>query len=74
MTMIDKSKPVWRVVGRLPQPDGRRMTVFCNATTAQEAGVVGRAEGMDTVEYAVFITPEQIERWEAMVPKTPEGT
>ena len=65
MSTIDKSKPVYRVVGTLPPPDGRRMTVFCNATDESSADAAGRAEGLHTVERVKLITPEQIAEWES---------
>ena len=64
MTTIDKSLPVWRVVGHLPAPDGRRMTVFCNAMSEKEARMVGEKEGLGTIESVRFITKEKIAEWE----------
>lgn len=76
MTTVDPSKGVWRVMGHLPAPDGRRMTCFVNANDEQEALALGRLEGLATEIRATFHTPEQIAKWEAfaanMKPMTPE--
>lgn len=66
MTTIDTSKPVWRVVGHLPAPDGRRMTVFCNALSEKDARVEGEKEGLSTIESAKIISKEQIAKWEQL--------
>lgn len=68
MTVIDRSKPIWRVTGYLPVPDLRRLTVLVNAETSSEAVTKARLEGMDAVSSTRLITDEDIARWEALVP------
>jgi hypothetical protein len=69
MPMIDTSRPVWRVIGHLP--DGRRMTVFVNAelSGSETARDLALDEGLQSIERLDLITPEQIARWEMMIPK-----
>ena len=67
MSWIDFTKPVWRVAGRLPPADNRRMTVFVNATDPEDAIRNGKLEGLHTVESVKHITPQQIATWEAMI-------
>jgi hypothetical protein len=64
---IDKGKPIWRVVGQLPAPDGRRMTIFCNAESEALARTDALRE-MAMIESAKLITPKQIAKWESMFP------
>lgn len=52
MSIVDESKPVWRVEGRLPAPDGRRMICFVNAENDKEAAVAGEAAALYRVEAA----------------------
>jgi hypothetical protein len=70
MSTLDMTQPVWRVVGHLPPPDGRRMTVFVNAplSGSEEARVKGLAEGLHTIEKVDYISPERIAEWEKLVP------
>jgi hypothetical protein len=37
MSTIDMSKSVWKVIGHLPAPDGRRYTCFLNAESKHDA-------------------------------------
>ncbi|MFI5299219.1 MAG: hypothetical protein ACHREM_14070 [Polyangiales bacterium] len=65
MGTVDTSKPVWKVIGRLPEPDGRRMTVLINADNEEAARKAGWWSGMAYIEHAHLITPEQIAKWES---------
>lgn len=71
MSTVDPSKGVWKVTGHLPAPDGRRMTVFCNADSEPDARGFGHLEGLATVERVTFHPPEEIARWEALAANTP---
>ena len=57
MGMIDTSKPVWVVYGKIS--DGRRATEFVNAIDASSAFVQAKLEQSDFVsfEYAVQADP-----------------
>lgn len=65
MTQVDMSKGVWRVSGRLPEPDGRRMTCFVDAEDEAEAARKGLAEGMATIESAKYYSLEQVAEMDA---------
>ncbi len=67
MPDVDPSKGVWKVTGRLPSPDSRRMTTFVNADDEEKAKELGRKEGMDSDIRATFHAPEEIKKWESMV-------
>ena len=51
-TNLDPARPIWRVSGRIPQPDGRRMTCFVNAELETDAVDSAKAEGIGRVESA----------------------
>ena len=70
MAIIDKSKPIWRVRGRLAPPDERQTTVFCNALDTADAEEAGKREGIDgdSIESVILISPEQIAEWEKLLP------
>lgn len=61
---VNRGLPIYKVTGRLPQPDGRRMTVFCNASSEADAAIVGVCEGLHTVDHVKLCTHEMITRWE----------
>lgn len=47
-TLIDLTKPIWRVGGKIP--DGRRMTCFVNAANEIDAQALATLEGMISFE------------------------
>lgn len=47
-TLIDTTKPVYRVSGFIP--DGRRMTCFVNANSRDQAYDLAKAEGLISVD------------------------
>lgn len=47
-TLIDTTKPVWRVSGFIP--DGRRMTCFVNANDESWARDFGKLQGLVSVD------------------------
>lgn len=63
MSLLDLSKPVYRVSGKIP--DGRRMTCFVNATNENEAFALSIKEGMISLEKAWEIDAETGLRKEA---------
>jgi len=67
MATIDPSKGVCRVRGRLPAPDGRSSTVLVNAIDETEAFLLGRREGLDSIDGATLYTPEEIAKWKALL-------
>lgn len=46
--LLDLTKPVWRVGGKIP--DGRRMTCFVNAANETDAQALAAREGMFSFE------------------------
>jgi len=67
MPTINLTKPIWRVRGHLPPPDGRRMTCFVNGETETDAVTAAKAEGLYSVSDTYLVKPSDIERWEAAV-------
>jgi hypothetical protein len=74
MMTIDKTKPIWRVRGRLKAPDSRRCTAFVNAEAEEAAILAANAEFNGALDpgymEAMRIPPETIARWEKMLLQT----
>jgi hypothetical protein len=58
---VDRTKPIWRVVGHLPAPDGRRTTIFCNAESEAKARTDALRE-MGSITRVERVTIEQMEK------------